>query len=119
MSRGKELSSDLRKIIIYNFESGKSAFICAEELNISINTVKKIYLKYKRSKIESVQQRSGRPKKITNRDQRTLERLVRHNRRCTAAELSEKFSNAIQKPVSVSTTIRHLHDISYGYFKVK
>ena len=54
--------------------------------------------------------RSGRPKKITPRDYRKLERLVKANRRDTLSDIILNFNENNVNPVAKRTLQYHLHE---------
>ena len=55
--------------------------------------------------------RSGRPKKITPRDYRKLERLVKANRRDTLSDITLTFYENNVNPVAKRTLQYHLHEM--------
>lgn len=118
MPRGREISQQLRDIIIQNLKDGKSSYKCAKELAISPNTVQKIYKKYKTAKINKILPRTGRKKILSPRDRRTLQRIVQENRRQTTSDVTKKLSEATNKRISNTTVWRELKDQGYGFYKV-
>lgn len=89
--KGKELSPEEKRIVINIFESGNSITEISRLLQRSHSTVSSfIKSNLLRGEIEN-RRRSGRPKKITPREYRKLERLVKVNRRDTLADNTVKI----------------------------
>jgi hypothetical protein len=59
--------------------------------------------------------RSGRPRSVTDRDYRHLERTVKCNRRTSLADITSKFNEGRTKQVCKRTNQNHLH--KYRFFK--
>jgi transposase len=102
--RRGEISQAIRKSIIAAFEKGISKHSISRTLNIPRSTV--IYICQKWEKSETVKDlaRSGRPPKLTDREERSLAMDARHNPLITARELGEAYD------VSRTTVRRVLHE---------
>ena len=71
-SRGKELSDDMKNLIIKLFNESKSQRQIAKIINKSKATVQKIIEKYKKDGSTKNKQRPGRPKIFTDQERRII-----------------------------------------------
>jgi transposase len=72
--RSKELSIELRDRIVSRHRSGEMYQNIPAALEVSINTVASIILKWKKFGITKILPRAGRPAKLSNRGRRALVR---------------------------------------------
>lgn len=95
-SKRKEHSNDLRQRVVDHIQAGDSYGETARQLKLARSTVQKIFLKYK--KVHSVSNIPGRGRKraTTEREDRTILKKMKQNRRKSAssiaAEMGEEFS---------------------------
>ena len=92
MGKSKDLSSDVKTIIIRNYEAGKSYSEVGRNFQLKRSTVYavvKIY--HEQGDIEN-QPRSGRKKKLDDRDTCKLLRLVKNNRLLPLQDITRKFN---------------------------
>ena len=92
MGKSKDLSSDVKTIIIRNYEPGKSYSEIGRNFQLNRSTVYavvKIY--HEQGDIEN-RPRSGRKKKLDDRDTRKLSRLVKNNRSFPLQDITRKFN---------------------------
>ncbi len=75
--KGKNLTFELRQLVIYHTERGVSVRKIAEMLNMCRSTVSDIIKRFKREdRIESRKQ-SGQPRKLMERDETVIVRAVK------------------------------------------
>ena len=100
---GKKLSPEEKRVIINIFESKTSITEIGRLLKRPHSTVSTFIRRYLlRGELEN-RCRSGRPQKITPRDYRKLERLVKANRRDTLSDITLKFNENNVNPVAKRT----------------
>ncbi len=85
---GKELSEDLKKISVAVHKDGVGYKKVAKTLKLSCSTVAKIIQRFKRTGSTQNRPRHGRPKKLSARAQRHIQRLCLGNRRMSAASIA-------------------------------
>ncbi len=78
---GKELSEDLKKIIVALHKDGVGYKKIAKTLKLSCSTVAKTIQRFNRTGSTQNRPRQGRPKKLSARAQRHIQRLCLGNRR--------------------------------------
>jgi transposase len=108
--KGKELCPEEKRIVINIFESGNTITdisILSDRPHSTVSSFIRRYLL--RGELKN-RRRSGRPKKITPRDYRKLERLVKVNRRDTLSKITIKFNENNANPVAKRTLQYHLHE---------
>lgn len=104
-----EISIETRKIIIDLREKGKSFREIAKIVGRHHTSVKKIVDKSKNlKKIENFQ-RTGRPKILSERDERRIVALVKNNPSSSAVQIAKDISSDSEKQVSSCTIRRILH----------
>ncbi len=111
LPHGKELSEDLKKIIVALHKDGVGYKKIAKTLKLSCSTVAKTIQRFNRT--GSIQNRPhhGRPKKLSARAQRHIQRSCLVNRRMSAASIAAKVEGVGGQPVSAQTIRRTLHQI--------
>lgn len=106
---GKQTTNETRKIILDLHKEKKSLREIGKIVRRNHCTIKKIIDKYTtRHTIENLP-RSGRPKKLTDSEVRTIVREVRNNPVSSAVNISKKIAETSGKSVSASTIRRALH----------
>ena len=106
--RGKELSNDVKEIAQKLFEAGKTINYVSNTLHIPRSTVGSLkkHIEH-RGSIENIPQ-GGRTPSVTARDYRKLERLVKVNRRGNLQDITSKFNENRERPISKRTLQFHL-----------
>ena len=108
MGKSKEISQDLRKIIVDLHKSGSSLGAISKCLKVPRSSVQTIVRKYKHHGTTQPSYRSGRRRVLSPRDERTLVRKVQINPRTTAKDLVKMLEETGTK-VSISTVKRVLY----------
>lgn len=108
---GKELSEDLKKRIVALHKDGVGYKKIAKTLKLSCSTVAKTIQRFNRTGSTQNRPRHGRPKKLSARAQRHIQRLCLGNRRMSAASIAAEVEGVGGQPVSAQTIRRTLHQI--------
>ncbi len=108
---GKELSEDLKKIIVALHKDGIGYEKIAKTLKLSCSTVAKNIQRFNRTGSTQNRPRHGRPKKLSARAQRYIQRLCLRNRRMSAASIAAAVEGVGGQPVSAQTVRHTLHQI--------
>lgn len=108
MPKTKELSIEMRALIVSNHRIGKSNRQIARELNISRQTVDYNVNKFASGGSLSNKKRSGRPVTTTPAEDRQIVMISKRNRRKTAPEIAAEVSVGRRKQISVTTVKRRL-----------
>ena len=112
---GKELSEDLKKRIISLHKDGMGYKRISKTLKLSSNTVAKTIQRFKMTGSTQNRPRHGRPKKLSARDRRRIQRLALENRRRSAASIAAEVKGVGGQSVSAQTIRNTLHQIGlYG-----
>jgi len=77
-------------------------------------TIQSIVKRYNEDGATTTATRSGRPPKLTERDERTLIREVKKNRNATVKEITEQINKSLPVSVGVHTVQTTLHE--YGFY---
>ncbi len=85
---GKELSEDLKKIIVALHKDGVGYKKIAKTQKLSCSTVAKIIQRFNRTGSTQNKPRHGRPKKLSARAQRHIQRLCLGNRCMSAVSIA-------------------------------
>jgi transposase len=115
----KQLTEFQRGEIIGAWKFGHSGSQISEKLDRPKSTVNKVIAAYKKG-IEVPPPRTGRPPKMTERDNRHLMQILNKDRRININELCEDFVASTSTNISQITLKRHLHKNNiYGRVGVK
>lgn len=115
MPKRQELTDFERGEIIGLFKANKFSYKdIAEILDHPKSTVGDVIKKYNEEGLTTTKKRSGKPKKLTNRDERSLVKIIKENRGNTLEEVTEKFNTAMKISVSNRTVQRTLHKMGYS-----
>ncbi len=109
--QGKELSEDLKKRDVALHKDGVGYKKIAKTLKLSCSTVAKTIQRFNRTGSTQNRSRHGRPKKLSARAQRHIQRLCLGNRRMSAASIAAEVEGVGGQPVSAQTIRRTLHQI--------
>ncbi len=104
---GKELSEDLKKRMVALHKDGVGYKI-AKTLKLSCSTVAKTIQRFNRTGSTQNRSRHGRPKKLSARAQRHIQRLCLGTRRMSAASIAAEVEGVGGQPVSAHTIRRTL-----------
>lgn len=111
--RGKELTQDVKNIIINLNNTNHSSYKISEITGLNRRTVSNFLKRFlDRGNTENLL-RSGRQRKLDDRAKRRLVRMVRGNRRQTLEDLTSKFNNSAVVKVSSRTVRRRLFESEY------
>jgi len=93
-------------------KGGSNQYEIAEELNCTTKTVRELMKKVEKEKKLEDRQRSGRPKKTSPREDRTIKFNSLQNRRLSAKAIALKTSpNFVKNRLSVSTVKNRLQEV--------
>ncbi len=110
-SHGKQLSEDLKKSIVALNKVGDGYKKIAKTLKLSCSTVAKTKQRFNRTGSTQNRPRRGRPKKLSARVQRHIQRLGLGNRSMSAASIYAEVEGVGGQSVSAQTIRRTLHQI--------
>ena len=113
MVKTKELSNSERGRVIGLYEAGYSERAISKKTGYGKTTVYNIITKYRNTGTLTVAPRSGRPKKLNERDKRHLKIIVNQNRRNSAEKVKKDFIESSGKEVSKCTIKRTLYEMGY------
>jgi transposase len=114
MSKKRELTDFERGEIVGLSKGGFSQRKIAELLNFPKSTVGEVIKKYNEQGLTTTASRSGRPKILSERDNRQLIKIIKENRNKTLEELTEEFNTSMAISVSCRTVQRVLHEEGYS-----
>jgi transposase len=119
MTRGVVINKKVREIIISQHKKGNSVRKIAKNVELAPTSVFNIIKLYKESNNINVRGKSfGRPKLVTQRDQRKLRKICKSNRRGTVRELTVKWNENTGLNVSRECCRKYIHKIGLGFYKV-
>ena len=113
--KGPEISPEVRKLAVDLHQKKHRLCEISKLLHLSYMTVSNIVKRYLQSGSVENKTRSGRPKVVTDRDYRKLERLVKVNRRDSLNDITSKFNGVRDRRVSKRTVQHHLN--KHGFNK--
>lgn len=120
MGRGLATSSDLRKLIVKQFDEGKSVRQISQNLDIAKSTVGDIIKKYKSGgDIETIGKKGGRPKQVSERCRRMLVRVCKSGRRNTLREVTSLWNLQTGLGLSRECCRKWIHKSGLGFYKVR
>ncbi len=115
--RGKELSEDLKKIIVALHKDGVGYKNISKTLKLSCSTVAKTIQRFNRTGSTQNRPCHGRPKKLSAHAQCHIQRLYLGNRRMSAASIAVEVEGVGGQPASAQTIGRTLHQSGlHGFF---
>ncbi|KAJ8259468.1 hypothetical protein GJAV_G00169650 [Gymnothorax javanicus] len=113
MGRTQELSDFERGTVIGCHLSNKSVRQISALLELPRSTVSSVIVKWKHLGATTVQPRSGRPHKLSEKECEVLKSIVCKNRMCSIAALAAEFQTASGSDVSLRTVRRELHEMGF------
>lgn len=111
--KGKELGVEIKEVIRKLTEEGYSIRWIADLLQIPKSTIGDVRKRIQARGSTDSLKRSGRKGFVSARDYRKLERLVKTNRRDSLSDITSKFNEGRDRPVSKRTVQFHLHKHEY------
>lgn len=119
---GKKAVSPLLRaqaVALYNHsKTPMSMDEIAKQLNISKKCVHTAIKKYQATGEFTDKNRSGRPKKVDERNQRYLKRLVTGDNRLSVNKITKELNRTLREPICRRTVFNYLKKLGYEY-KVK
>ncbi|GBC04740.1 hypothetical protein RclHR1_05840001 [Rhizophagus clarus] len=94
-------------------DAGDSERTISRKTGYGKTTIHNIITKYHKTGALTVASRSGRPKKLNERDKRHLKVVLTQNRRISAEKMQKDFIESTGKEVSKSTVRRTLYEMGY------
>ncbi len=113
MTKKKELTVTERGIIISFYEAGVPERTISERTGHPKTTIHDTIMMYKKRGVLTSASRSGRPKKLTERDKRHLKSIICKERREPAQKIQESFANSTGNEVGKNTIRRALYEMGY------
>ncbi len=107
----KKLSEDLKKRVVALHKDGVGYKKIAKTLKRSCSTVAKTIQQFNRTGSTQNRPCHGRPKKLSARVQRNIQRLCLGNRHMSAASIAAEVEGVGGQPVSAQTIRCTLHQI--------
>jgi transposase len=117
--RGNELSKAQRERVIGAYLSGIKQNVISAQLNIPTSTIYDTIKRYKETGFATPKKRSGRPKELSQRDTRTLQRIVRTNRFSPLSDIRNELNSNLNTTLHNSTVRRYLHDVGLGSYTTR
>ena len=114
MGASKQLSNDLKTKIVQHHGLGEGYKKLSQRFQLSVSTVRNIVRKWKTTGTVQVKARSGRPRKISDKQRRRMVRTVKVNPQSSSKDLQHHLA-ADGVTVHRSTIQRTLHkEMLYG-----
>lgn len=111
--RGKELSKDMKDLIIKLFKEKKSVRVIGKTVDKSPATIQKIIEKFKVLGNTKNLARNGRPPKFSEQEKRIIIRKIKKNPKLSAPKLLTELSVETGKTCNPQTIRRVLHNAGY------
>ncbi|CAH1760180.1 1387_t:CDS:2 [Entrophospora sp. SA101] len=113
--RRKELSVAQREQIIGAYISGVRQKVISAQLDIPTSTINDTIKLYKETGYATPEKYPGRPKLLTQRDTRTLQRIVHDNRFSPLGDITNKFNFHLNTNLHYNTVRKYLRDEGLAY----
>lgn len=114
MGRGKEISSDVKQIVIMHSAKGKSIREIGELMNLKKSTVGDIVKRFTVGGRFDVLPRSGRPRIVTEHEKRRIVRKIKANPKLSAPKLTSEYCRETGKTVHPDTIRNVLKSEGYN-----
>lgn len=105
---GKIIDSPIKKLIVEAKEAGRTDRDVAAQFHVGQKSVSRIYTRWKHTREVERRPKSGRPRKTTERQERTLTRFVKEDPIRTSTDVMDKASKEMELDISRSTAQRVL-----------
>ena len=115
----KQLSNDIKNVIVEMRKSGHKLQEIADTLNIPRGTVSDVVVRFKRRGSVGNKPHTGRNRLLDERDTRVLARLVRSDRKTPLKDVTTRFNENREIQVSKRTVQRSLYQEGYHRRVVK
>ena len=96
-------------------QSGLNLTKISKQLKISRCCMRNAIVKFQQYTNFDDLKRSGRPRRLSDRNIRELKRLVQSDNRLSAAKITSDLNTSLSKPVSKRTVRRYLKELGYEY----
>ena len=107
----KELTAADRERIIGAYLTNSNFTVISLQLDIPVSTVYDTIKRYKKKGSAQPQVRPGRPKKLTSRDIRSLQRIVHKDRFTPLGRVTNQLNTNLNTTLHATTVRKYLHDI--------
>ena len=104
-----DLSDFKRAQIVGARMEGASETKTAELFGVARSNVSKEMTAFERGETSSLKQNSGRKRKLSDRDRRTVTWIVRKDHKNTAPKITTEMNDHLEDPVSTKTVRRELN----------
>ena len=111
--KGKELSSDIKDLIVSLDQNGHRIIEISRLLTIPNTTTYGVIKQFKERECVQNRQRNGRPSLLSERGKRHLERIVKSNRRNSFQAICHEFNDGKKQILSKRTIQRKLHESGF------
>ena len=115
----KELSSELREQIIGAYHVESNASVIVSTLAIPKQTVRDTINRFKKTGSPHPVKRTGRPKNLSERDQRSLKRIVKKDRKASLIKITNQPNAYINNSIhfnNFNTTRNYIKLLSFELY---
>ena len=117
--RGNEVSMTHRERIIGAYLMGTKQRDISTQLGIPTSTICDIIKRYKETGSTEPKQRPGRPKLLSERDTRALNRIIRTNRFSPLGDVTDKLNTSLDAALHYNTVRSYVHNEGFGSYTAK